>query len=77
MPENPLSLSEFLVIGFDPRDASLTVLDNLGYAAGSRDAAVADAQQAAAEARARGLPLRYAVIRIATEAVYPAEGGRP
>ena len=30
MPDNPLSRSEFLVIGFDPRDASLTVLDNLG-----------------------------------------------
>ncbi len=77
MSANPLSQSEFLVIGFDPRDASLTVLDSLGYTAGSRDEAVRDAQQAAADARATGLPLRYAVIRIATEAIYPADSGHP
>jgi hypothetical protein len=30
---NPLSNSKFLVIQFDQRDASLTVLNSLGYSA--------------------------------------------
>jgi hypothetical protein len=70
--DSPLSRNEFLVIGFDPRDASLTVLDSLGYSARNRDDALQDAEKAATDARARGLPLRYVVVRIATEAVFPA-----
>jgi hypothetical protein len=70
--DNPLSQSEFLVLGFDPRDASLTVLGSLGYSARNRDDALRDAEKAAADARARGLPTRYVVVRLAAEAVFPA-----
>lgn len=71
MPSNPLSQTEFLVVGFDPRNASLTVLDSLGYSVRNRADAIQDAQKAAADAQARSLPLRYVVIRIAAEATFP------
>jgi len=70
--DNPLSRTEFLVVGFDPRDASLTVLNSLGYSARNRDDAIQDAGKAAADAQAHGLPLRYVVVRIAGEATFPA-----
>jgi hypothetical protein len=69
--DNPLSRTEFLVVGFDPRDASLTVLNSLGYSARNRDDAIQDAQKAAADAQAHGLSLRYVVVRIAAEATFP------
>ena len=72
MSDNPLSRTEFLVVGFDARDASLTVLNSLGYSARNRDDAVQDAEKAAADAQARGLPLRYVVVKIAAEATFPA-----
>lgn len=71
MSSNPLSQTEFLVVGFDPRNASLTVLDSLGYSVRNRADAIQDAQKAAADAQARGLPLRYVVVRIAAEATFP------
>ncbi|GII33505.1 hypothetical protein [Planotetraspora mira] len=69
---NPLSNSEYLVIQFDQRDGSLVVLESLGYSAYDRDDALRDAESAAAQAHARGLPIQYVVIRLDTEAVFPA-----
>jgi hypothetical protein len=72
MSDNPLARTEFLVVGFDSRDASLTVLNNLGYSARNRDDAIQDAEKAATNAQAHGLPVRYVVVRIAAEAIFPA-----
>jgi hypothetical protein len=71
MSAGPLAETEYLVVGFDPRDASLTVHENLGYSARNRDDALQDARQAAQEAQSGGLPLRYVVIRISVEATFP------
>jgi hypothetical protein len=67
-----MELTEFLVLGFDQRKASLTVLNNLAYSARNRDDALRDAEKAAQAAQKSGLPLQYVVVRIATEAVFPA-----
>lgn len=72
MADHLLSKTEFLVIGFDSRDASLTVLNSMGYSASNRTDAVRDAQEAAAAAQARSLPLRYTVVRIAAEDTFPS-----
>ncbi|MCW2904326.1 MAG: hypothetical protein JWO67_6591 [Streptosporangiaceae bacterium] len=72
MADHALSKVEFFVVGFDPRDASLTVLNSMGYSASNRSDAVDDAQDAAAAAQARGLPLRYTVVRIAAEDSFPS-----
>jgi hypothetical protein len=69
--DNPLFRTEFLVVGFDPCNASLMVFNSLGYSARNRDA-LQDAEQAAADAQAHDLPLRYVVVRIAAEATFPA-----
>ena len=66
----PLSRSEYLVIEFDPRNASLTVLDSIGYSAANRGDALDNARQAAEVAAANGLPLQYLVIRLAVEATF-------
>ena len=65
-------------MGFDPRGTEASVLATprnglrvTGYSAGNRGDAVQDASEAAARAVAAGLPLRYAVVRIATEDVFP------
>jgi hypothetical protein len=50
VPSNPLSRMEFLVIGFDQRDASLTVVNSLGYSARNSADAIEDAQAAATAA---------------------------
>ncbi|TDB71443.1 hypothetical protein E1264_42435 [Actinomadura sp. KC216] len=71
--DDPLERSEFLVIGYNSRDASLTVLNNMGYSERNRHDAVQDAMAAAEDARSRGLPLRYVVVRVSTEAVFPPE----
>jgi hypothetical protein len=68
---NPFSKTEFLVLEYDPHTANVSVLDSLGYSARNRDDAVQDARKAAERAGQQGLPLRYAVIRIATEEVFP------
>lgn len=44
--------------------------DGLKYSGINRDD-VQDAREAARRARANGLPLRYAIVRIATEEVFP------
>jgi hypothetical protein len=41
------------------------------YSERNRDNAIQDARDAADRARVRGLPLRYAVVRITTEEVFP------
>ena len=41
------------------------------YSERNRDDALQDARAAAARAQERGLPLRYVVVRIATEEVFP------
>lgn len=66
----PLAGCEYLVIQFDRRDASLSVLDSYAYTAGSRDDALNDAQQAAMTAADHRLPLQYTVIGLATEATF-------
>lgn len=70
MAENPLARIEYLVMQFNPSDASLTVVDSVAYDASSRQAALDDAEQAAQQARANNQPRTYTVIRIATEATY-------
>jgi hypothetical protein len=42
-----------------------------GYGKRNREDAVRDATAAAASAQERGLPLRYVVVKIATEEVFP------
>lgn len=77
--DDPFKSIEFIVLEFDPRNAGVSVLASdrggmqyTGYSERNRDDAVEDARTAAANAQARGLPLRYAVVRIASEEVFPA-----
>jgi hypothetical protein len=69
---SPLANSEFLVLRFDRRDASLHVLDNLGYSAANRADAVNDAKAAAEQAQAQGLPVEFMVVRLAVEERFPS-----
>jgi hypothetical protein len=76
--DDPFKGTEFIVLEFDPRSAGVSVLASdsggmrhTGYSDRNRDDAVQDAREAAGRARAAGLPLRYAVVRIATEEVFP------
>jgi hypothetical protein len=78
---DPFEGTEFIVLEFDPRGARVSVLTTprngmpvTGYSDLNRDDAVQDASAAAGRARAAGLPLRYAVVRIATEEVFPPAG---
>ncbi|PZG09152.1 hypothetical protein [Nonomuraea aridisoli] len=71
--KSPLAASEFLVIQFDRRDASLVVIDNVGYSAANRDDAVKDAKAAAERARAAGLPLDIMVVRLVVEEHFPID----
>jgi hypothetical protein len=75
---DPFEGTEFIVLEFDPRGAKVSVLTTprnglpvTGYSDLNRDDAVQDASAAAGRARAAGLPLRYAVVRIATEEAFP------
>ena len=67
---SPYKNTEFLILEFDPHTARSKVAD-IAYSVRNRDDAINDARKAAASAQARSLPLRYAVVRIATEAVFP------
>lgn len=76
--DDPFKATEFIVLEFDPRNADVSVLASsrgglryTSYSKRNRDDAVQDAREAADRARANGLPLRYAVVRIATEEVFP------
>jgi len=76
--DDPFKLTEFIVLEFNSHTAGVSVLASerggLQYAAYSernRDDALQDARAAAARAQERGLPLRYAVVRIATEEIFP------
>lgn len=71
-PANPLLKIEFLVLRFDPRDASLAVVGDRGYSASNHADAVRDARQAAADSAAEGLPVQHLVIRLATEKTFDA-----
>ena len=78
MADDPFRDTEFLVLEFDPRNAGVSVLTSArggmqysAYSGRNRQDAAEDAAAAADKARARGLPLRYAVVRIATEEVFP------
>jgi hypothetical protein len=79
--DNPFEGTEYIVLEFDPRGARVSVLTTprngmpvTGYSDLNHAEAVADARAAADRARKQGLPLRYAVVRIAaTEAVFSAE----
>lgn len=78
MADDPFKNTEFIVLEFDSRSAGVSVLASdrggmrySGYSARNRDDAVQDARAAADRAQVRGLPLRYAVVRIATEEVFP------
>lgn len=81
MSGNPFEGTEFIVLEFDPHGAQVSVLTTsrngmpvTAYSDLNRAEAVDDARAAADRARQQGLPLRYAVIRIAaTEAVFPAD----
>jgi hypothetical protein len=67
---NPLAMTEFLILEFDPHKGRLTVFRDLAYSAKNRDDVLRDAEAAAAAAQAEGEPLKYCVIRVATEAVF-------
>ena len=76
--DDPFRGTEFMVLEFDPRNAGVSVLTSASggmrysaYSDRNREDAVRDAAAAADRARARGLPLRYGVVRIATEEVPP------
>jgi hypothetical protein len=81
LADNPFEGTEYIVLEFDPRGAQVSVLATprngmpvTAYSDLNRAEAVDDARAAADRARKQGLPLRYAVIRIAaTEAVFPAD----
>ena len=76
--DDPFKGTEFIVLEFSPHTAGVSVLASsrggmrhTGYSARNRDDAVQDAREAAGRAQAQGLPLRCAVVRIATEEVFP------
>ena len=76
--DDPFKLTEFIVLEFDPHTAGVSVLvsdtgglRHSGYSERNRDDALQDARAAAARAQKRGLPQRYAVVRIVTEEVFP------
>jgi hypothetical protein len=76
--DDPLEGSEFIVLEFDPRNADVSVLASARggmkcttYTSINRDTAVQDSRDAVGRARSQGLPLRYAVVRITTEEVFP------
>ena len=78
MAEDPFWGTEFMVLEFDPRTAGVSVHNSesegqqySGYGSRNREDAVRDATAAAASAQERGLPLRYVVVKIATEEVFP------
>lgn len=78
MAHDPFQGTEFIVLEFNPHTAGVSVLTSdrggmrhTGYSERNRADAVQDAREAADSARSRGLPLRYAVVRIATEEVFP------
>jgi hypothetical protein len=75
---DPFEGTEFIVLEFNPSTAGVSVLTTprnglpvTGYSDLNRGDAVHDASAAADRARAAGLPLRYAVVRIATEEIFP------
>ena len=76
--DDPFRDTEFMVLEFDPRTAGVSVhnsesggLQYSGYGRRNREDAVRDATAAAASAQEQGLPLRYVVVKIATEEVFP------
>lgn len=76
--DDPFDGIEFIVLESDPRGGKVSVLTSqrtglpyTGYSDINRDDAVQDAREAANRARASGLPLRYTVVHIATEEVFP------
>ena len=76
--DDPFDGIEFIVLESDPRGGKVSVLTSqrtglpyTGYSDINRDDAVQDAREAADRARACGLPLRYTVVHIATEEVFP------
>ena len=76
---DPFKNTEYMVLEFNQHTAGVAVLvsssDGLscsGYSARNRDDAVKDARAAADRAKASNLPLRYAVVHVATEEVFPA-----
>jgi hypothetical protein len=80
---DPFEGSEFIVLEFNPSAAGVAVLasarpggmKHTTYSDVNRDDAIRDAREAAERAQSRGLPLRYAVVRIATEEVFPPAAG--
>jgi hypothetical protein len=76
--DDPFWETEFMILEFDPRTAGVSVHNSesegvqySGYGRRNRDEAVRDATAAATSAQERGLPLRYVVVKIATEEVFP------
>ncbi len=78
MADDPFWETEFMILEFDPRTAGVSVHNSesegvqySGYGRRNRAEAVRDATAAATSAQERGLPLRYVVVKIATEEVFP------
>jgi hypothetical protein len=78
MAEDPFWDTEFMILEFDPRTAGVSVhnsesggLPYSGYGSRNHEDAVRDATAAATSAQERGLPLRYVIVKIATEEVFP------
>jgi hypothetical protein len=76
--DDPFWETEFMILEFNPRTAGVSVHNSesegvqySGYGSRNRDEAVRDATAAATAAQERGLPLRYVVVKIATEEVFP------
>jgi hypothetical protein len=76
--DDPFWETEFMILEFDPRTAGVSVHNSesegvqySGYGSRNRAEAVRDATTAATSAQERGLPLRYVVVKIATEEVFP------
>jgi hypothetical protein len=76
--DDPFRDTEFMILEFDPRTAGVSVhnsesggLQYSGYGRRDRGDAVRDATAAAASAQEQGLPLRYVVVKIATEEIFP------
>ena len=71
--DNPYRNTEFLILEFNPGPATAKVWSPaFGYSASSREEAINSARTLGVIARDRGLSLKYVVVRIATEAVFPA-----
>jgi len=70
--QSALNRSKYLVLEFDPRDGTVSVLDSMGYSEDNLGDALRDAQVEAEARESEGTTRQYVVVSVSVLGAYRA-----